>query len=99
MTLAEDHLLKHYRDHGFRRVVVRRDEAGFVYPIHYHAYNLVFQVLEGSMHVTTNHRRTEAQAGDHVHIPAGQLHTVHIGPTGCVYIHAEKEPARRRRGG
>lgn len=96
MTLAEDRVIQHYRDHGFRRAVVRRDEAGFVYPIHFHAYNLAFQVLEGSMHVTTNHRRIEAVAGDHLHIPAGQLHTVHIGSRGCVYIHAEKEPSGGR---
>ncbi len=93
MTLAEDSIIAEYTNHGFRRVVVRRDEPNFVYPVHYHAYNLAFQVLTGSMYVTTNHQRTVANPGDHLHIPAGQLHTVQIGPAGCVYIHAEKEPA------
>ena len=91
MTLAEDSVIAKYKEQGFRRVVVRRDEPNFSYPNHYHAYNLAFQVLEGSMEVTINHQQTAAQAGDYMLIPAGQLHSVHIGQQGCIYIHAEKE--------
>ncbi len=90
MTLAEDAIIAHYKDHGFRRVVVRRDEPNFSYPIHYHAYNLAFQVMEGEMTVTINHHPTKLGPGDHAMVPANALHTTTIGSAGCVYIHAEK---------
>lgn len=90
MTLAEDAVIAQYRDQGFHRVVVRRDEPNFFYPLHYHAYNLAFQVMEGEMTVTMNHQPTKLQAGDHALVPANALHTTKIGPAGCVYIHAEK---------
>lgn len=93
MTLAEDSVITKYKDQGFRRVVVRRDEPNFSYPIHHHAYDLVLQVVEGAMDVTINHRHTFARPGDHLHIHAGKFHKVHIGPEGCVYIHSEKEPS------
>lgn len=90
MALAEDRIIQHYHDHGFRRVVVRRDEANVHYPDHYHAYGLAFQVMSGSMTVTMNHQNTVLQAGDHGMVPANALHSVTIGPAGCVFIHAEK---------
>ncbi len=91
MTLAEDTVIKHYLEHGFRRAVVRRDEPNFSYPTHYHAYNLVLQVMEGMMDVYVNNKHTFARSGDHIHIHAGQYHSVHIGPEGCRYIHAEQD--------
>ena len=91
MTLAEDAVIKDYLDHGFRRAVVRRDEPNFNYPIHFHAYDLAFQVIEGDMAVVMNHKRTVLHPGDHALIPPTALHSVHIGPQGCVFIHAEKE--------
>ena len=96
MTLAEDRVIKEYLDHGFRRVVVRRDEPNFFYPLHFHAYNLVFQVMEGMMDVKVNHKHFFARPGDHIHVNAGQYHAVQIGPEGCVYIHAEKEAGHKR---
>jgi len=92
MTLAEDSVIKHYLDHGFRRAVVRRDEPNFQYPIHFHNYTLVFQVMEGEMTVVMNHRKTILRSGCHALIPANAYHRVNIGSAGCVYIHAEKEP-------
>lgn len=90
MTLAEDAVIREYLDHGFRRVVVRRDEPNFNYPIHFHAYDLAFQVMGGEMTVVMNHKRTVLQPGDHALVPTNALHSVHIGPQGCVFIHAEK---------
>lgn len=94
MTLAEDAIIAHYRDQGFQRVVVRRDEPHFAYPIHFHAYTLAFQIMEGEMTVKMNHQQTTLTAGQHALIPANALHTVTIGSSGCVYIHAEKTPHR-----
>lgn len=91
MTLAEDAVIREYLDHGFRRAVVRRDEPNFNYPIHFHAYDLAFQVIEGEMTVVMNHKRTTLHAGDHALVPTNALHSVRIGSSGCVFIHAEKE--------
>ena len=90
MTLAEDAVIREYLDHGFRRVVVRRDEPNFNYPIHFHAYDLAFQVMEGEMTVVMNHKHTTLHPGDHALVPTNALHSVHIGPQGCAFIHAEK---------
>lgn len=92
IKVSEKTTAQHFLERGYQRVVVQQDVAGFVYPIHYHPFNLAIQVLNGSMHITTNNRRMIAQAGDHIQIPANQLHAIHVGPDGCMYIHAEKEP-------
>ena len=90
MTPAEDKIINDYLLQGFHRVVVRRDEPNFLYPNHYHAYTLVLQVMTGMLDVFINHKHTFVRPGDHVQILSGQFHTVHIGPEGCSYIHAEK---------
>ncbi len=93
MSLAEDKVIADYKEHGFRRVVIRRDEPNFVYPQHYHAYALAYQVLEGGMLVSMNHKPTILKPGDHALVPANAFHSVTIGPKGCDYIHAEKVPS------
>lgn len=90
MTLAEQRVAEEYREQGFQRVVVRHDEPNFAYPVHYHAYTLVLQVMEGELTVTMNHHETHLSAGQHAVIPAQALHRVTIGQNGCTYIHAEK---------
>lgn len=94
MSLAEDAVIAEYQHHGFQRVVVRRDEPNFSYPIHYHAYNLVLQVMEGELTVIVNHRPTTCAAGQHVYIAAECMHEVQIGSKGCTYIHAERTSKR-----
>lgn len=96
MTLAEDAVIAGYQQHSFQRVVVRRDEPNFSYPIHYHAYDLVLQVMEGELTVVVNHRPTTCAAGQHLFIAAESMHEVQIGPKGCTYIHAERssQPAK-----
>lgn len=91
MTLAEDRIIQHYLDHGFRRAVVRHDEPYFAYPEHYHAYTLVFQVMSGEMAILMNHQPTHLHPGEHALVPANALHSVVMGSQGCVYIHAEKD--------
>lgn len=92
MSHAEDAIIHDYLEHGFQRVVVRRDEPNFLYPIHFHAYDLALQVIEGSVEIVINHHRTTLEAGQHALVPAHAFHTVEIGPKGCVFIHAEKAP-------
>ncbi len=90
MTPAEQHVADEYLAHGFQRVVVRDDEPGFAYPVHYHNYTLVLHVITGELSVTVNHRHTTAQAGQQVSIPANAMHSVLIGANGCRYLHAEQ---------
>lgn len=95
MTFAEDAVITEYKQHGFYRVVVRRDEPNFFYSIHFHNYTLVFQVISGQMTVKMNHKQTVLNPGDHALVPANALHSVQIGSEGCVYIHAEKAGSKK----
>ncbi|GEM_PF-1922502 len=83
-------LLQEYEAAGFHHVHIRHDKARAVYPPHYHPDHVILHVLEGELDVELNGQHQVVAAGQKIDVAAERFHTTCVGPSGCVYLHAEK---------
>lgn len=76
------------------------DPAGTTYPPHAHAHDESIWVVEGGITFHAAGREYRLRPGDRLMLPAGTLHTAHVGNSGCVYLigqrppHAQTSPSR-----
>ena len=62
------------------------------YAAHSHAFEKVLYCVEGSITFTLEDegRNVELHAGDRLLLPAGTVHSAHVGPGGCVCLEGHR---------
>ncbi|MEM7009314.1 MAG: cupin domain-containing protein [Thermodesulfobacteriota bacterium] len=75
---------------GFSGIFVHRDSPNAFYPEHTHSGITAHIVLEGEISVTSEGNTTNYGPGQRFDVPAGEVHSAQIGPSGCLYMIGEK---------
>ena len=77
-----------------------QDPAGTTYPAHAHAHDESIWVVEGEITFQASGQSFRLGPGDRLMLPAGTLHTAHVGNSGAVYLIGQRLPQRapRQRG-
>ncbi len=76
---------------GFHNVYGWQDEPNKFYPDHDHPYASTHVILKGEMSCTMKGKKVAYTEGMRVEVPANTMHSVKVGPEGCVYIIGEKK--------
>lgn len=90
--LAPEHaaLVKEYEAAGWHHVHIREDAPKAIYPPHYHPDHVTLQVLAGELDIDIDGQHQVITPGQKIDVAAERFHTTCVGPTGCLYLHAEK---------
>lgn len=78
------------RSEGFLRTYVWQDAPNADYPDHTHAGLTAHIILDGEMTLTMGGQSQTYRVGDRCDVPAGAVHSAHMGPRGCRYLIGEK---------
>jgi quercetin dioxygenase-like cupin family protein len=77
-------------EEGFNQVFTWRDGPHVFYPDHTHTHLTAHFILDGEMTLTSGGNTRTYKAGDRCDVPAGEVHSARMGPSGCTYIVGEK---------
>jgi len=88
--MNEQTLGKGLRDEGFAHVYVWEDGPNAYYPDHTHAEQTAHIVLSGELTLTMGGKTLAYRAGERCDVPAGAVHSAHMGPQGCRYLIGER---------
>ena len=83
-------LERQLRSEGFTRTCVWQDAPHVHYPAHTHPGLTAHIILEGEMTLSVGGKSRTCRAGDRCDVPAGAVHSAHMGPDGCRYLIGEK---------
>lgn len=75
---------------GFRHTYVWQDGPHANYPNHTHPTETAHVILSGEMTLTVNGQSATYGIGDRVDVPAGEVHSAHMGSQGCRYLIGER---------
>ena len=83
-------LERQLRAEGFKRAYVWQDAPRVHYPAHTHAGLTAHIILDGEMTLTVGGESRTYRPGERCDVPAGAVHSAHMGPDGCRYLIGEK---------
>jgi len=83
-------LERQLRAEGFKRAYVWQDAPRVHYPAHTHAGLTAHIILDGEMTLTVGGQSRTYRSGERCDVPAGAVHSAHMGPDGCRYLIGEK---------
>ena len=86
---------KELRAEGFGRFFTWRDGHNASYPDHTHPVRTAHVILYGEMILTSEGRTRTVKAGERLDVPANTIHSVRMGPAGCLYLVGEEENSAR----
>lgn len=72
-----------------------QDPPGTTYEPHSHAHDESLWVIEGEITFRIGDRDYRLQAGDRLMLPAGTVHTAHVGNSGATYWIGQRPPGPR----
>jgi len=88
--LDEASFRKQLESEGFSRTYVWQDGPNAHYPDHTHAGETAHVILDGEMTLTMGGESHTYRVGDRGDVPAGAVHSAHMGAHGCRYLVGEK---------
>jgi len=88
--MDEDAFRQQLRAEGFTHIYTWQDRPGAFYPDHTHPTLSAHVILDGEMALTQNGETHTYCPGERVDVPAGVVHSAHMGPSGCRYLIGEK---------
>jgi len=71
------------------------DPGGTTYAPHSHAHDESIWVVEGEITFHVAGQEYRLRPGDRLMLPAGTLHTAHVGNSGAVYLIGQRPPHAR----
>ena len=88
--MDEATLARALKQEGFSHTYVWQDEPDTSYPNHTHATETAHIILGGEMTLAMNGTSRTYRAGERCDVPAGAVHSAHMGPNGCRYLIGER---------
>jgi len=87
--MDEAKLARNLEQEGFRQTYVWEDNPNASYPDHTHPTETAHLILSGEMTLTMEGDSHTYRAGERCDVPAGTVHSAHMGPSGCRYLVGE----------
>ena len=88
--MDEKKLATQLQNEGFSHTYVWADGPNIHYPEHTHSDETAHIVLSGEMTLTMNGESHLYRAGERCDVPAGAIHSAHMGRFGCRYLIGER---------
>ncbi len=93
--MDEEKLARALTREGFGHTYVWEDAPNVSYPDHAHATENAHIILSGEMTLTMDGDSRTYRAGERCDVPAGAVHSAHMGPSGCRYLVGERREPRQ----
>jgi quercetin dioxygenase-like cupin family protein len=88
--MNEEKLTRALLQEGFRQTYVWQAVPNAAYPDHTHPAETAHIILSGEMTLTMNDKSHTYRAGERCDVPAGDVHSARMGPSGCRYLVGER---------
>lgn len=88
--MDEKKLAAQLQNEGFSLIYIWGDGPNTHYPEHTHREETAHIILSGEMTLSMNGESHLYRAGERCDVPAGAIHSAHVGPLGCRYLIGER---------